>query len=128
MRIQRPKASSTSDPNLLFVSLSPFYKNEPITFIYPKSNEIRITELISAPAWRETLMGFPLVSRGCVELRKRDRLGSEGWAPIQAQLSSLPAPLIPTQRRLEEAAAVVLWRRQAEVHLALLGFSQHPPQ
>ena len=42
--------------------------------------------------------------------------------------SSLPAPFNPSQRGLEEVAAVVLRGRQAEVHLALLGFLQHPPQ
>lgn len=68
-------------------------------------------------------MGFPSVSRGCVELRKRERLASERWAPIQARPSSRPAPRTPSQHRPEEAAAVVLWGRQAEVHLALLGLS-----
>ena len=123
MRIQRPKVNPTSDPDLLFFFTFPVYKNESTTFIYPG-----ITELGSAPAWRETLTGFPSVSRGCVELRKRERLASEGWAPIQAWPSSLPAPLTPSQCRLEEVAAVVLWGRQAEVHLALLAFSQHLPE
>lgn len=40
-------------------------------------------------------MGFPSVSRGCVELRKQERLASEGWAPVQARPSSQPAPLTP---------------------------------
>lgn len=72
-------------------------------------------------------MGFPSVSRGCVELRKRGKLGSEGRAPFQAQ-PALSQPSTPSQHRPEEAAAVVLWERQAEVHLALMGFAQYLPQ
>ena len=125
MRIQRPKANPISDPNLLFVSLASSAKMSPLPLFILGATQINRTWICSCLEGKAHGLSMGL-QRLCRTPEEREpgpwRVGTNpGLA------SSLPAPLNPSQRGLEEVAAVVLWRRQAEVHLALLGFSQHPP-
>lgn len=115
-------------PQLAVCFTLPIYTNEPITRILTWEQQNWDNRIQICSCLEENSHGLSTgIQRLCRNL-EGDRLGSEGKAPIQAQPSSLPAPLTRSQHKLEEAAAVVLWGRQAEVHLALLGFPQHLPQ